>query len=116
MIRRSYHTRALVPTQESKATGLFHPQGAGPNHETMLSRWRLAYPAIRVSASRPGADPFTMAATVAAPLRAPARRNSVSRRMTSTSSLGTTTRRDPSGIDHVYVAGAGGTQVPLSAV
>jgi len=41
---QSYHTRALVPTQESKATGLFHPQGRRrpkPRAPTMLSRWRL---------------------------------------------------------------------------
>src|ERR1700675_3774615 len=48
------------------------------------------YPTIRVSASRPGADPTTMAATVAAPLERRLGEIPGVVELTSTSSLGTT--------------------------
>src|SRR5262245_57187271 len=48
------------------------------------------YPTIRVSASRPGADPTTMAATVAAPLERRLGEIAGVTEITSTSSLGST--------------------------
>jgi hydrophobe/amphiphile efflux-1 (HAE1) family protein len=50
----------------------------------------IDFPTIRVSASRPGADPATMAATVAAPLERRLGEISGITEMTSTSSLGST--------------------------
>jgi multidrug efflux pump len=50
----------------------------------------IDFPVIRVSASRPGADPAVMAATVAAPLERRLGEISGVTQMTSTSSLGTT--------------------------
>ena len=50
----------------------------------------IEFPAIRVSASRPGADPATMAATVAAPLERRLGEISGLNELTSTSALGST--------------------------
>ena len=59
----------------------FLPVASLPNFE---------YPTIRVSASRPGADPTTMAATVAAPLERRLGEISGVTEITSVSSLGST--------------------------
>jgi multidrug efflux pump len=60
---------------------VFLPVSAVPN---------VDFPAIRVSATRPGADPSVMAATVAAPLERRLGEISGIEQITSTSSLGTT--------------------------
>src|SRR6187455_209543 len=60
---------------------VFLPVSAVPN---------VDFPSIRVSASRPGADPSVMAATVAAPLERRLGEISGITQITSTSSLGTT--------------------------
>src|SRR5438034_4990507 len=59
----------------------FLPVAAVPN---------VDFPAIRVSATRPGADPSVMAATVAAPLERRLGEIAGINQITSTSSLGTT--------------------------
>ena len=59
---------------------VFLPVAAVPN---------VDFPMIRVSASRPGADPSIMAATVAAPLERRLGENAGVTQITSTSSLGT---------------------------
>src|SRR3954449_3127620 len=60
---------------------IFLPVSAVPN---------IDFPMIRVSASRPGADPSIMAATVAAPLERRLGQISGIEQITSTSSLGVT--------------------------
>src|SRR3978361_1907571 len=60
---------------------IFLPVASVPN---------VDFPSIRVSASRPGADPSVMAATVAAPLARRLGETSGINQITSTSSLGVT--------------------------
>src|SRR5260370_14947588 len=55
----------------------------------------IDFPTIRVSASRPGADPTTMAATVAAPLERRLAQNAGVPQITSTRPLASTSRPGP---------------------
>jgi multidrug efflux pump len=70
--------------------GLFLVGAVAYLHLPVASVPNVDFPAIRVSASRPGADPSVMAATVAAPLERRLGEISGVDQITSTSSLGST--------------------------
>jgi multidrug efflux pump len=72
------------------AIGLFLTGAVAYNFLPVASVPSVDFPTIRVSASRPGADPATMAATVAAPLERRIGEISGVSELTSVSSLGTT--------------------------
>src|SRR6185503_6729289 len=71
------------------AIGLFLVGAVAYNFLPVSSLPTIEFPTIRVSASRPGADPALMAATVAAPLERRLASISGVTEITSTSSLGT---------------------------
>ncbi len=70
------------------AVGLFLAGAVAYGRLPVASLPAVDFPAIRVSASRPGADPATMAATVAAPLERRLGEIAGVNELTSTSSLG----------------------------
>jgi multidrug efflux pump len=72
------------------AIGLFLVGGVAYNFLPVASIPSVDFPVINVSASRPGADPTTMASTVAAPLERRLGEIAGIDQITSTSSLGTT--------------------------
>ncbi len=72
------------------AIGLFLTGAVAYNFLPVASVPSVDFPTIRISASRPGADPATMAATVAAPLERRIGEISGVSELTSVSSLGTT--------------------------
>ena len=81
------------------AVGLFLAGAVAYNFLPVASVPSVDFPTIRVSASRPGADPATMAATVAAPLERQLGEISGVTELTSVSSLGSsriTVQFDPS--------------------
>jgi multidrug efflux pump len=72
------------------AIGLFLVGGVAYNFLPVAAVPNVDFPMIRVSATRPGADPSVMAATVAAPLERRLGQIAGLDQITSTSSLGTT--------------------------
>src|ERR1041384_7609439 len=72
------------------AIGLFLAGAVAYQFLPVASLPGVDFPTIRVSASRPGADPATMAATVAAPLERRLAEIAGVTEITSTSSLGST--------------------------
>ena len=72
------------------AIGLFLTGATAYNFLPVASVPSVDFPTIRVNASRPGADPATMAATVAAPLERRIGEISGVTELTSRSSLGST--------------------------
>src|SRR5258708_31773827 len=72
------------------AIGLFLVGGVAYQFLPVASVPNVDFPSIRVFASRPGADPSVMAATVAAPLERRLREIAGIDQITSTSSLGNT--------------------------
>src|SRR5256884_7964576 len=72
------------------AIGLFLVGGVAYQNLPVASVPNVAFPVIRVFASRPGADPSVMAATVAAPLERKLGQIAGVDQITSTSSLGQT--------------------------
>jgi multidrug efflux pump len=72
------------------AIGLFLVGGVAYNFLPVAAVPNVDFPMIRVSATRPGADPSVMAATVAAPLERRLGQIAGVDQITSTSSLGTT--------------------------
>jgi multidrug efflux pump len=72
------------------AIGLFLIGGVAYNFLPVAAVPNVDFPSIRVSATRPGADPSVMAATVAAPLEKRLGQIAGIDQITSTSSLGTT--------------------------
>src|SRR6201746_1402460 len=72
------------------AIGLFLVGAVAYNFLPVASIPSVDFPSIRVSASRPGADPTIMASTVAAPLERRLGEIAGIDQITSTSSLGTT--------------------------
>ena len=72
------------------AIGLFLVGGVAYQFLPVAAVPNVDFPAIRVSATRPGADPSVMAATVAAPLERRLGEIAGINQITSTSSLGST--------------------------
>src|SRR5258706_2563595 len=77
------------------AIGLFLVGGVAYQFLPVAAVPNVDFPSIRVSATRPGADPSVMAATVAAPLERRLRENARIHQITPTRSLGHTSIPPP---------------------
>ena len=97
------------------AIGLFLLGAVAYRFLPVASLPTVEFPTIRVSASRPGADPETMAATVAAPLERRLGEIAGVTEITSTSSLGTTTITIQFDLDRNIDGAARDVQAALNA-
>src|SRR5258708_24759331 len=97
------------------AIGLFLVGGVAYQFLPVASVPNVDFPSIRVSATRPGADPSVMAATVAAPLERRLRQIAGIDQIPSTNSLGATSIQLQFAIGRVIYRAARHVQAAINA-